>query len=167
MKIEISIVEDDGHRRVVASNQQLMPEGPGGHRPRLWDAKPDYTVIRSMSATEHWATSHLLMHTAALLMVDPQHAPTLAAVSAYQAARREADRDEQAAASLKVQQGLLRAQERLGEQVAEVVRRGRTVAEHSRLPDDNTTAHAGLDGDLMFVRRGETQADDPTTEKKD
>lgn len=167
MRIEIAIIDDSGQRRVVAHNDQLMPEGHGGYRPRLWDAQHDSAVIRSMSATEHWAASHLLMHTAALLMVDPQHVPTLAAVSAYQAARREADRDEQAAASLKVQQGLLRAQERLGEQVAEVVRRGRTVAEHSRLHDDNATAHAGLDGDLMFVRRGETQADDPTTEKKD
>lgn len=165
MRIEIAIIDDNGQRRVVAHNDQLMPEGPGGHRPRLWDVQHDPAVIRSMSATEHWAASHLLLNTASMLMIDPQHVPNIAAVAAYQAARKDIERDERAALDIKVKQGILRAQERLVDLGAEAVRRGRTVADHARATED--TAELGADGDLMFVQRGHLPGNATTTEKKE
>jgi hypothetical protein len=138
MEIQIVIVDAAG-TRVVASSKQLLPDGNG--RPRCWEFNPDHRGIRSLTATEQWAMSFLLLAMACQhLMVDPNYAPALAAVHAYQQALRGVEADQ-------------RDRKRLGiEERALKIKQDRSTTrmwDH----DHSSVAVNNVDGGVMFMHR--------------
>jgi hypothetical protein len=92
MRIEISIVHDDGERTVLGTNNQLGA-GTAGF---TWSQHFDSTKIRGLTYEQAWAASHLCMHAACTRFPVPtSHPASLAAAHAYheweQANRGRAD----------------------------------------------------------------------------
>jgi hypothetical protein len=151
MEIQIVIVDAAG-TRVVASSKQLLPDGNG--RPRCWEFNPDHRGIRSLTATEQWAMSFLLLAMACQhLMVDPNYAPALAAVHAYQQALRGVEADQ-------------RDRKRLGiEERALKIKQERATMRMWPDPEATGAAVGGVDGDVMMVMR--TNPGPPKDDNKD
>lgn len=54
MRIDIIVTRDDGSTITIATNQQIVADGP-----RCWHSRPDSKAIRSLTQDEAWAASFL------------------------------------------------------------------------------------------------------------
>lgn len=90
MRIDIIITRDDGSTITIGSNQQVVAALPQ----RVFDCRPRYEEIRSLSMTEAWAASFLCAETALRsLPIDAMRQPLLEAAAAYNKGRGRASAD--------------------------------------------------------------------------